>query len=137
MLYAIAFLETHNKLLLVRRHNARFGNQQYSLVGGKVEAGETALQAVIREIKEEVGLELSPKDLTFVHALHRRGTESEFVALCFKADITGKKFFNAEPQKHDAASLFDLSALPDNILEAHKQVIKEALKDGYYSEHGW
>jgi 8-oxo-dGTP pyrophosphatase MutT (NUDIX family) len=39
--------------LAVTRPNS---NKQWGLVGGKVDPGETTLQAIIRETKEEVGL---------------------------------------------------------------------------------
>lgn len=137
MNYVIAFLYSGDKVLLLRRCNASFGNCQYSLVGGKIEPGEAALQALVREIKEEIGLTLQEKDLTFVHALYRKGTESDFVALCFSADITGKEIINAEPEKHDDMQFFSVHNLPENILPAHKQVIEAILIKRYYSEHGW
>lgn len=34
--------------------------------GGKIETGETLEEALIREIKEELDLTLSPEDLTFI-----------------------------------------------------------------------
>lgn len=47
------------KLLLAYSRN----KQAWYLPGGKVDAGETALQAVIREIKEELNLDLIPEGL--------------------------------------------------------------------------
>ncbi len=137
MIYAIAFLYSGNSVLLVRRCNAAYGNCLYSLVGGKVEPGESGIPALIREVKEEVDIDLTEHDLEFVHVLHRKGTESEFIALCFKADITGKPFRNVEPEKHDDIQLFPLDNLPANILPAHKQIIEAISKKQLYSEHGW
>jgi 8-oxo-dGTP pyrophosphatase MutT (NUDIX family) len=137
MNYAIAFLYSGNSVLLVRRCNATYGNCSYSLVGGKIEPGESGVPALIREVKEEVGITLAEKDLEFVHVIHRKGTESEFIALCFKADITDKPFTNLEPEKHDDVQLFALDNLPTNILPAHKQIIEAIAKKQLYSEHGW
>src|SRR5689334_22473827 len=97
VLYALAFLYNGENILLVRRHiNATFGAGLYSLVGGKVEHGETALQAVVREVWEETGIRLEQAAFELVHVLNRKGTEAEFVALCFKADIAGMNPVNAE-----------------------------------------
>ncbi len=137
MNYAVAFLYSGNSVLLVRRCNATYGNCLYSLVGGKIEPGESGIPALIREVKEEVDIDLTNKDLEFVHVLHRNGSESEFIALCFKADITGKHFKNLEPQKHDDVQLFQLDNLPANILPSHKQIIEAIAKKELYSEHGW
>lgn len=137
MNYAIAFLYSVNSVLLVRRCNASYGNCLYSLVGGKIEPGESGILALIREVKEEVEITLTENNLEFVHALHRRGSESDFIALCFKADISGMNFKNMEPKKHDDMQMFALDKLPENILPAHKQVIEAIAKKQVYSEHGW
>lgn len=45
-------------LLLKRNSNKKHGNT-WGLAAGKVEAGETLLEAVIREVKEETGCDIS------------------------------------------------------------------------------
>ena len=40
-----------------------FGRDKYNGFGGKVEPGETVLQATIREVAEEVGIQLLEKDV--------------------------------------------------------------------------
>ena len=138
MLYVIALLSFNNKVLLIRRVNATFGDGLYSLVGGKVESGETALHAIKREVHEEVDLEIPESNFELVHTLHRKGTDSEFVALCFKADVTDISHVrNNEPDKHDDVRFFNIDELPTNIVPAHKQIIDCILKNVPYSEHGY
>nr|WP_025826638.1 NUDIX domain-containing protein [Acetobacter persici] len=48
--------------LLVRKHDSRFFMQ----AGGKIDAGETAAQAVIRELSEELGITVSPDQNDFL-----------------------------------------------------------------------
>lgn len=51
-------------VLLTRRgSNLRGHPRQWALPGGRLDEGETALQAAIRECSEEVGLELTDNDL--------------------------------------------------------------------------
>jgi ADP-ribose pyrophosphatase YjhB (NUDIX family) len=137
-LFAITLLLKTDKTLLVRRCNASFGNGLYSLIGGKVENGEAALHGIKREVFEETGLDIDEQKFELVHTLHRRGLESEFIALCFKTDISHLAApINKEPSKHDDMSFFSLNQLPQNILPAHKQAIELSLKNIGYSEHNW
>ena len=46
-----------NQLLVMNRN--KFGHQYYALVGGGIDVGETAEQALVREVKEETSLNLS------------------------------------------------------------------------------
>lgn len=56
-----ALIIQDRKLLLAYSRN----KDCYYLPGGKLDAGETAAEALIRELKEELGLELSETDLQF------------------------------------------------------------------------
>lgn len=138
-LFAIALLENKDQLLMVRRiANAPFGGGMYSLVGGKVDAGELGLHAIVREVYEETGLNIAQQDFELVHTFHRRGIESEFIALCFKTDISHLAApTNKEPHKHDDMRFFSINDLPENMLSAHKQAIQLIQKNIRYSEHGW
>lgn len=51
---------SHSTFLAVSR---RHDSTRWGLPGGKVDPGETSLQAVLREVREETGLSLSPEQL--------------------------------------------------------------------------
>lgn len=57
-----AIIVTENKVLLGKRGRG-VGENRYALIGGKIDEGETPEESVIREVKEEIGLEL--KDAVF------------------------------------------------------------------------
>lgn len=136
--FALAFLYTAQGILLVHRVGASFGDGLYSMVGGKVEAGETGLQAVKREVLEETALDIPESRFELVHTLHRKGTETEFIALCFKVDITDlPQPHNNEPHKHDDMRFFVFDSLPENMIPAHQQIINCVQNGTRYSQHGW
>lgn len=47
-----------NKGKLLLAHNSRFANGMYSIIAGFVEPGETFEECVVREVREEVGIEV-------------------------------------------------------------------------------
>lgn len=55
-------LNSNNELLVVRKCNSSF----YMLPGGKIEENESLIDALIRELKEELGLEFKGCDFTFL-----------------------------------------------------------------------
>jgi NAD+ diphosphatase len=60
----ICVITREDKILLA--HNVRFAGEIYSLIAGFVEAGETLEDTVAREIREEVGLEVS--DIRYINS---------------------------------------------------------------------
>ncbi len=55
-------LDEHGRLLLVRKR----GTHRFMLPGGKVEQGETHLAAIVREVSEEISLDLDPASITLL-----------------------------------------------------------------------
>ena len=62
ILAVIAILRCNGKFLLLRRAVSKEVDPRiYSGVGGKVEPGESFLEAIVREVKEETGLVITPE----------------------------------------------------------------------------
>ena len=57
-----AIIIDEQRVLLVRRANPPLQGE-WSIPGGMVETGETTREAVVREVKEETGLEIQPVQL--------------------------------------------------------------------------
>lgn len=54
-----------NKLLLVKVRD----NEKYYLPGGKIEAGESDIESLIREMEEELSVKLNPSKLTYLDTI--------------------------------------------------------------------
>lgn len=69
----------YNQNILVMRRN-KFGQEFYCLVGGGIDMGETADQAVVREVREETSLKVGPPQLAYIEeAGDPYGTQYIFV----------------------------------------------------------
>ena len=59
---AVVIRDELGRVLVVRKR----GTSRFMLPGGKIEAGETAAHAAVRELREEVGAELDPASLVLL-----------------------------------------------------------------------
>jgi len=123
-----------NKILLSRRYNTGYFDNYYSFPAGHLDGEETFKQAMVREAKEETGIDLDPADLELIHTMNRKIPNNERVDFFF----TTKKWLGEpriiEPEKCDDLSWFELNNLPDNIIPYIKQAIDSFLDDISYSE---
>lgn len=62
----IGLYSDENKLLLQNRKSISKRNEEWGFFGGSIEIGETDLQAIIRETKEELDIDLNEEDLIFL-----------------------------------------------------------------------
>jgi ADP-ribose pyrophosphatase len=102
--------------LLLKRIGDRIDSGTWSKPGGKVEFGETAQDAIKREIREELGVEIELLDyLGFTNQINSPGSPgTHWVAISYLARITSGEPKNMEPDKHEELRWFPLDALPEN-----------------------
>lgn len=73
---ALIVHDTEPRVLLARRSpGEKYAAKQWALLGGKVDRGETGIQAVIREVHEESGLRFIPEALFVAHENNEWRTE--------------------------------------------------------------
>ncbi len=68
-----------DKLLLM--HRDKHGSQYFTLVGGRVQDDETTEQALVREVKEETGLDVTSARLVFTEE-YDEPYNSQYIYLC-------------------------------------------------------
>ena len=80
-----------SSVILIRRGFKPFKGW-YALPGGFVDVGETTEQACIREVKEEIGLEIEHRDLQIVgvYSDPERDPKRHTVSVAYVAEYDGK-----------------------------------------------
>lgn len=131
------FLIQDNKILLQRRFQTGFEDGNYGVPAGHLDGGETARQGGVREIREEIGIDIKPEDMTVVHVMHRKAINDERIDFFMTASVYAGEITNCEPNKCDDLQFFPLDNLPRNIVEYVKVAIENYQKGISYSEYGW
>ncbi len=114
-----------NKIVLINRKIKPFKGL-LDFPGGMVEYGETVEQAVMREAKEETGLEIKVKDILGVYSSLRRDPRFHCITIAFIANPIGGKLkgsFEGEP------AWYDIRKIKSNELGFdHGIILKDYLK---------
>jgi ADP-ribose pyrophosphatase YjhB (NUDIX family) len=134
-------LVKENKILLSRRYNTGFQDGLYSFPAGHLGGDEeTVSQAVIREAKEEIDVEIDSADLELVHVMHRKQmepTNERRINFFFTAKRWRGEPRIMEPDKCDDLQWFEMDRLPDNTIPYVRQAIGCLRKNVKYSEYGF
>jgi ADP-ribose pyrophosphatase YjhB (NUDIX family) len=130
----------NNKVLLLRRYNTGYEDGNYGLISGHVESNESIRSAIVREAKEEVGIEVNPNDLSFIRVVHRKFTEDRiYIDFFFSTKCWTGQPSNLEPLKCDEILWVDIENIPDNVIPYVRDAI-EGMANKYkshYCEVGW
>ena len=130
------FLVKDGEILLMRRFNTGWSDGLYSVPAGHLDRGEEATTAIIREAKEETGLEIERSLLEVVHTMHRRAQE-ERIDLFFTASNWKNMPRIVETSKCDDMRWFPVDGLPLNIVPYVEAAVRYFQKGVTYSEFGW
>ena len=125
-----------NKVLLGLRHedpekasSELNGEGTWTMPGGKIDFGETFLQAASRELKEETDIDTKIEDFDVIHIRDNMVPTAHFltVGLLLKNPTQEPKVM--EPDEITEWKWFDLNNVPENIFLPSKHVL-----EGYLSK---
>jgi 8-oxo-dGTP pyrophosphatase MutT (NUDIX family) len=126
------YLRREGQVLLQRRAGTGFMDGHWAAAAGHVEPGESVVAAAVREVREELGVEVSPGDLRPVTTMHRGQPGGP--ALEQRVDF----FYEAvrwdgvptlqEASKADGLGWFPLDALPEPVVP-HELVVLRLIHD--------
>lgn len=119
-----ALIMYNGELVLIKRKNPPY-KDQFALPGGFVEIGETVEQAVVREAKEETGLDITVINLIGVYSDPLRDPRGHTVSICFMAYGGGDLKAGSDAEDIKLFNLYDLPKLAFD----HNKIIEDAIKN--------
>ena len=114
-----------DKILLIKRRTAPFKGY-WALPGGRVDFGETVTQTIVREVKEETGLDVAT--VRKIGEYHEQGVqdgaEYDYYPACFLVNVIGGEIKKQESEIEEI-QLFSLDEIPSSLAFEHAQMIKD------------
>lgn len=136
-IFPIILRDNQQEILLHLRQNTGYCDGFWDTAGsGHVEDNETAKEAVLRECKEEIGIEIDPCHLEFAHLTHHFSKKSDLNYYHIYFVVRSYVGIPAimEPDKCLELRWFPLSELPDHMIPCRKMAIEAWMKDIRYTE---
>lgn len=130
------FLIKGNKILLLLRENTGYEDGKYHVPAGHMDGQEPITKALIRESREEVGININTSNVKIAHIMHSVDS-NERMAFFFEVKRWRGKIRNMEPEKHGEVRWFELNKLPRNMVPYAKFAIGCYKKGQIFSKYGW
>lgn len=83
---AMILEDSEGRTLIVKANYKTY----WTFPGGIVDQNETPKEAAIRETREEVGIKVDPKDVSFVAVVNRKSEVAQTYQFIFKAQLTAR-----------------------------------------------
>jgi 8-oxo-dGTP diphosphatase len=114
-----------NKILLIKRNTIPFKGY-WALPGGRMDPGETVEQTIVREVKEETGLDVTivRKVGEYVEKGVKDDVDYEYYPTCFVVKPVGGEIKKQESEIQEI-NLFNLNELPKPLAFVHEEMIKD------------
>ncbi len=125
---AVFMQNSKNEFLMQRRSKDKGG--KWATTGGHPKSGETSLQGIVTEIKEELGIDVDPKNLIFYHTIK---TNKDFVDFYYLNQDFDLKDLTLQKEEVQDAKWFTIEEIEnlikkDDFFKSHIDYIKNCLE---------
>ncbi|MET9274668.1 NUDIX domain-containing protein [Kribbella sp. NPDC003557] len=130
---AYVIVRRGDEVLLLLRADTGYMDGYWAVPAGHVERGESVLAAAVRELKEEVGIDVDAADLVPLTAMHRTGGNGdpidERVDFFFVTEKWTGEPRLMEPDKAAGLEWYRLDKLPDPVVPHEARVLASLTGD--------
>ncbi len=119
------FVENSGEFLLLHRQPQKVNGGKWGKPAGKIDAGETPSQAMVRELFEETGMQIPESDLSYFDSIFVRHEGRDFVYHMFSTQLPDRPKVTLNPGEHQAFIWISPSqALEMDLLHDNNECIK-------------
>lgn len=101
----VIVLDRDQRILMVRQHHQE--RYVWTVPGGAIEPGETSLDAAVREVKEETGLDVSIDRMIWHVEQVVPGKEPRFVNIFLATALGGSVMVGTDPERSDDGQVIE------------------------------
>jgi len=129
-------LRKQDKILLLKRQNTGYEDGSYHVPAGHMDGNETVTKALIRESKEEIGIDIEEANVRLVHVMHNL-TNNERMGFFFEVTKWSGQITNMEPEKCSELAWFEINHLPEPMVPYALHALTCYKHHQLLSEYGW
>jgi 8-oxo-dGTP pyrophosphatase MutT (NUDIX family) len=119
------FLECNEKILFLQRLDHKPQGGTWGVPAGKIDAGETPLLAILRELIQETGFSAKENLLTYFRKFYVRYPEYDFIYHVFSLKLNEMPHIKINPGEHKSFQwLTPTEALEINLIQDEDASIK-------------
>ena len=96
------FLEYDGEILLLQRQDYKPEGGTWGVPAGKINEGETPNLAILREIFQEVGLNVSEEEMSYFQRVFVRYPNYDFIYHIYHLQLRNKPVVKINPEEHKA-----------------------------------
>lgn len=125
---------------MLRRAGTNFRSGQLSLPAGHLEGGEDAVAGLLRELREEVGVEALPGDcrlVLLVHSAPEHEDDSEYLHLFFIIERWSGEPLIGEPDECSELVWVTPAALPADVVDYVADALQAIERGASLLLFGW
>lgn len=116
------FSEDTSHIVLIKKINPHWQRGLFNGIGGKVEANETSVEAMVRECVEETGVHTQPADWQYFANVFRENSYDVDIYFA-RTDLA----FSAKTIEAEEIHIIEVAAIPQNIIPNLRWLIPLAL----------
>ena len=121
------FLIKDGKILVEKRKNREYGNNEYDVIASHILGNENVIDAIVRTAKTEVNIDLKKDDLKVIQVMHQKSEPYEYINYFFVANNYTGEIKNNDPDYCESVEWVDFKYPIENMMPYINAAIKKLL----------